>query len=156
MMHNKSRSPRSDSFFFLIFTITIFGRHHKTLFTHQWLKCIFQITYMHTKVGFLFLKKFLMKFLYKRSSIKPYYIAINRGREEEEKTSRHMEISFWIPNALSACCVVHERGNRLTSHQHLSSYRVTYNSRPAVRPPWVPFDPRILSHLTHLFLFILL
>ena len=64
MMHNKSRSPRSDSFF-LIFTITIFGRHHKTLFTHQWLKCIFQITYMHTKVGLLFLKKSLMKFLKK-------------------------------------------------------------------------------------------
>ena len=39
--------------FFLIFTIAIFGRHHKTLFTHQWLKCIFQI---QTKVGFKLLK----------------------------------------------------------------------------------------------------
>ena len=56
MMHNKSRSPRSDSFF-LIFTITIFGRHHKTLFTHQWLKCIFQITYVYAYIGGVFISK---------------------------------------------------------------------------------------------------
>lgn len=56
MMHNKSRSPRSDSFF-LIFTITIFGRHHKTLFTHQWLKCIFQIHNIYVYKGGVFTSK---------------------------------------------------------------------------------------------------